>query len=142
MDLINSVRVRSGLKALAVDSMDTELAASRSKDMRDRNYFSHYTPENVSPADQARKMGIKYTSLGENIAYGEHNAIFAHEAFMDSPEHRSNVLMAKYTKIGYGRGVRRVDVCDTDRHLHKIALLSSSMHSAGEYSPAVAISVR
>jgi uncharacterized protein YkwD len=104
VDLINSIRVRSGLKKLAVNSLDAQLAVSRSTDMRDRDYFSHYTPapENLSPSDQAKSMGIKYSSLGENIAYGDHNAILAHEAFMNSAGHRSNVLKAKYTKIGAG----------------------------------------
>jgi uncharacterized protein YkwD len=104
VDLINSIRVRNGLKALATDKMDSRLAVSRSSDMRDRNYFSHYTPapNSLSPFDQAKRMGIKFTSMGENIAYGDHNAIIAHEAFMNSAGHRYNVLSAKYKKIGAG----------------------------------------
>lgn len=103
VDLINAVRVRSGLKKLVTDSKNTKLAVSRSKDMRDRNYFDHYTPApRLSPLDQARRMGIKYSSFGENIAFGDHNAILAHEAFMNSPGHRSNVLKANYTKVGAG----------------------------------------
>jgi uncharacterized protein YkwD len=102
VDLVNSIRVRNGLKKLTVDSKDTALAVSRSKDMRDRNYFDHYTPDNKSPDDQAKKMGMKYTLLGENIAYGNHNAMLAHEAFMDSAGHRSNILRSNFTKIGAG----------------------------------------
>lgn len=104
VDLINAVRARSGLKTLKTDTLNTRLAVSRSKDMRDRNYFDHYTPSpaRLSPLDQARKMGIRYSSFGENIAYGDHNAIFAHEAFMNSTGHRSNVLKSNYTKIGAG----------------------------------------
>jgi uncharacterized protein YkwD len=104
VDLINAIRVRSGLKKLTSDSLDTKLAVSRSKDMRDRDYFDHFTPapDRLSPADQARKMGIRFSSLGENIAYGDHNAILAHEAFMNSSDHRSNVLRASYKKVGAG----------------------------------------
>jgi uncharacterized protein YkwD len=102
VDLINAVRVRSGYRKLAVNKQNEMLAVSRSLDMRERDYFSHYTPEKLSPFDQAKRMGIKYSSMGENIAYGDTNAIFAHEAFMNSTGHRSNVLKSKYTKVGAG----------------------------------------
>lgn len=102
VDLINAIRVRSGLRALKTDNLDTKLAVSRSQDMRDRNYFSHYTPQKVSPFTQAKRMGIKYKSMGENIAFGNHNAIITHEAFMNSSGHRKNVLKSVYTKIGAG----------------------------------------
>lgn len=104
VDLINASRVRRGLGKLTADTMNGRLALSRSADMRDRNYFDHYTPapERLSPFDQARQMGIRFTSMGENIAFGDHNAIFAHEAFMNSSGHRNNVLKSTYTKIGAG----------------------------------------
>lgn len=104
VDLTNAIRVRRGLKALSVDGQNAALALSRSNDMRDRNYFDHMTPDSVSPADQARAMGISYLSLGENIAYGHRDAIFASERFMNSAGHRVNVLK-DYTKIGVGVAV-------------------------------------
>ena len=102
VDLVNAIRVRSGLRALKTDKLNTKLAVSRSQDMVARNYFSHYTPQGVSPFTQAKKLGIKYRSMGENIAFGNHNAIITHEAFMNSSSHRSNVMKPAYTKIGAG----------------------------------------
>jgi hypothetical protein len=104
IDLINAIRVRSGYRKLAVNTQNANLALQRSTDMRDRDYFDHYTPapEKLSPAVQAKKLGIKYKSLGENISYGDHNAILAHEAFMNSSGHRANILKSSYTKIGAG----------------------------------------
>ncbi len=104
VDLTNSIRVRRGLPALKVATPNTKLATSRSTDMRNRNYFDHYTPEKVSPAQQAKRMGLSYLKLGENIAYGHRDAIFAHERFMNSSGHRVNVLK-DYTKIGVGVAV-------------------------------------
>lgn len=104
VDLTNAIRVRRGLKALTVDDQNAALAFSRSNDMRNRNYFDHITPDNVSPADQAKSMGIGYVSLGENIAYGHRDAIFASERFMNSAGHRANVLK-DYAKIGVGVAV-------------------------------------
>ncbi len=104
VDLVNASRVRRGLKKLTVDTKTAKLALSRSVDMRNRNYFDHYTPapQRLSPFDQARRMGIRFSSMGENIAYGDHNAIFAHESFMNSSSHRNIVLRSVYTKIGTG----------------------------------------
>lgn len=104
VDLTNAIRVRHGLKALQVVDLNTKLALSRSTDMRDRNYFDHITPDSLSPADQAKRMGISYVSLGENIAYGHRDAIFASERFMNSEGHRANVLK-DYTKLGVGVAV-------------------------------------
>ena len=102
VDLVNASRARRGLKVLKTDTMNTKLAVSRSADMRNRNYFSHYTPEKKSPFDLAKKMGIKYKSMGENIAFGNRNAMLAHETFMNSSGHRSNILKSVYTKVGAG----------------------------------------
>lgn len=102
VDLINATRARNNLRTLKVKASMTRLALSRSTDMRDRDYFSHYTPQGVSPFTQARKMGIRYKSFGENIAYGNHNAIFAHESFMNSAGHRSNILKSNYNYVGTG----------------------------------------
>ncbi len=104
VDLTNAIRVRNGLKALKTNADNTELARLRSKDMVKRNYFSHYTPapEKKNVFQIAKSMGVKYTSMGENIAFGNHNAIFAQESFMNSSGHRSNLLRSKYTKVGSG----------------------------------------
>lgn len=102
IDLVNAARARNGLKTLSSDALSNRLAISRSNDMVARDYFSHYTPENKSPMDLAQEMGFRYTSFGENIAYGNNNAMLAHESFMNSAGHRSNVLKSAYTKIGAG----------------------------------------
>jgi ABC-type multidrug transport system fused ATPase/permease subunit len=41
-------------------------------------------------------------TIFENIAYGNHNAIFAHESFMNSAGHRSNILKSNYSYVGTG----------------------------------------
>lgn len=102
LDLVNSIRIRNGLKKLAADAKNTRLATARCKDMRDRDYFSHFTPEGLSPFDQARKMGIRFKSMGENIAFGNHTAIFCHEQLMNSAGHRAIILKPSYTKLGVG----------------------------------------
>jgi len=100
-DLVNSIRARNGLNTLSHYGKAAAFALTRSEDMRDRAYFSHYTPEGNSPAFLARKYGITYRTLCENIAYGHRNAINAFEAFMNSKGHRKNILN-KVKQIGVG----------------------------------------
>lgn len=100
MDLVNAARARAGLGKLASDAKLVKLAAARCADMRDRNYFSHITPEGKTPFDLARAAGIRFKSMGENIAYGNHSAILAHESFMNSKGHKDNILKKVYKKIG------------------------------------------
>jgi len=102
VDLVNSIRARRGLKTLGFSSAASKLALFRSEDMRDRNYFSHYTPEGKSPATLAKTMSIPFKSLGENIASGHRDAISAFEAFMNSKGHRENIIDKDYDKMGAG----------------------------------------
>ena len=102
IDLVNSMRARKGLTILTEYGKANELAMFRSTDMRDRGYFSHYSPEGKSPAYFAAQRGIKIRSLCENIACGHRTAISAFEAFMNSKGHRNNVLYKKVKQIGAG----------------------------------------
>lgn len=101
-DLVNAARARAGLGKLAADTRLGKLAAARTADMRDRDYFSHVNPDKKNPFDLARAAGIRFKSMGENIAYGHHSPIFAHESFMNSTGHRNNILKKVYRKLGTG----------------------------------------
>jgi uncharacterized protein YkwD len=80
--------------------------SGRSDDMIRRNYFAHPIlgcGEYVFSMMQA--YGIRYTSAGENIGWesGAGNpASYINLAFMNSSDHRSNILDARYTEMGVG----------------------------------------
>jgi uncharacterized protein YkwD len=99
-DLVNAARAVRRVATVKWDGQLAGLAAFRSTDMRDRDYFDHYSPEGTSPAGYASQMGIKYKKLGENISCGHKNAIAAHEGFMNSKGHRDNLLNKAYNKLG------------------------------------------
>ncbi|MGI6169734.1 MAG: CAP-associated domain-containing protein [Christensenellales bacterium] len=101
-DIINAKRAVAGLKPLEFTPAGANFAASRSADMRKRQYFSHYTPEGLSPATQASRRGFTYKSMGENIGLGHRNAIILNERLMNSSGHRSNILKSSYTHLGVG----------------------------------------
>jgi uncharacterized protein YkwD len=81
----------------------------RSDDMIQRNYFAHPIlgcGQLVFSMMQA--FGIHYRSAGENIGWvsnegsGNAAADYINGAFMNSPDHRSNILDSNYTEMGAG----------------------------------------
>ncbi|MBY2477124.1 peptidase [Clostridioides difficile] len=101
IDLVNSVRNQRSLNSLRYSEQATLSSRKHSKDMRDNNFFDHINKNDETPFDRMKREGIVYTSAGENIAAGQINAIYAHEAWMNSEGHRKNIL-GNYNNIGVG----------------------------------------
>ncbi|GKX29991.1 hypothetical protein SH1V18_24710 [Vallitalea longa] len=99
--LINQSRQQNGLKPLVADNQLSEVARIKSKDMIDNNYFSHNSPTYGDPFKMLKDFGIQYLSAAENIA-GNKSVEEAHEALMNSPGHRKNILNPEFTHIGIG----------------------------------------
>jgi uncharacterized protein YkwD len=106
--LINQARASAGLGALKVDSDLTSVARWRSKDMWDRNYFSHTipSPPGGNVFDELKRRGICYTAAAENI--GENNypddqtTSVNFNGWMNSSGHGAIILSSSYTHIGVG----------------------------------------
>jgi len=99
--LINEERAKEGLKPLVADTQLREVARMHSRDMFARSYFSHITPDGLSPFDRIRHANISFRTAGENLALAQTLAI-AHQGLMDSPGHRANILKASFGRVGIG----------------------------------------
>ncbi|MCG8641170.1 MAG: CAP domain-containing protein, partial [Desulfobacterales bacterium] len=99
--LVNYERQKIGLEPLAIDLQLVKLAREKAEDIIINNYFDHYSPTLGSPFEQMREAGIDYAHAGENLA-GSPTALEAHEALLNSPGHRANILKDRYTHIGIG----------------------------------------
>jgi uncharacterized protein YkwD len=104
--LTNRSRAAAGLRSLRVDSTLTSVARWRSKDMITRDYFSHDIPGYGSVFKRLDAKGYCYKVAGENIGwnnYPDDTATAAiHKMFMDSTEHRRNILGRAWDVIGVG----------------------------------------
>jgi uncharacterized protein YkwD len=106
--LLNGDRVNNGLSPLAQNSTLVSLARWRSKDMIQRDYFSHTilgTSWQVYHYMDA--AGLKYVWAGENIGWNNgysdaDSPIKMNEGFMGSTEHRANILQPSWTHGGVG----------------------------------------
>ncbi|MGH2541384.1 MAG: CvpA family protein, partial [Ardenticatenaceae bacterium] len=99
--MLNAERAAAGVPPLQMDPTLTEVARQHSRDMFERGYFSHATPEGFSPFDRMRAHGIHYLTAGENLAHASTLTI-AHTGLMNSPGHRANILRPAYGRVGIG----------------------------------------
>jgi len=103
---INALRRQHGLVPLRFSSSLSAAARHHSRDMASRGYFSH-TSANGSSFDRriARfyPMGrSRYWSVGENLLWSspDVDAGGALTMWINSPEHRKNMLTARWREVG------------------------------------------
>lgn len=100
-EFTNNERGKRGLTLLTWDEKLTEIARFHAQDMFSRGYFSHYTPEELSPFDRLESGGAHFFVGGENLALAP-NVVLAHQGLMASEGHRENILSPHFSKIGIG----------------------------------------
>lgn len=98
---VNTERVKAGLNLLAFDDALRDVARAHSRDMFKRGYFSHYTPDGLSPFDRMSEANIDFLNAGENLALAPTTSL-AMQGLMNSPGHRANILSPTFNKIGVG----------------------------------------
>jgi uncharacterized protein YkwD len=99
--LVNAERMKLGLRALLFDKEMLPVARAHSTDMFARGYFSHQTPDSLSPSDRVKKAGVRFRIMGENLALGQTLTI-CHRGLMNSPGHKANILNPAYGRVGIG----------------------------------------
>ena len=99
--LVNHERELAGAKALVWDENLAKVGRAHSRDMFEKGYFSHYSPEGEDVGDRLLKNGINYSYAGENLALAP-NVQRAHTGLMNSPGHKRNILDPAFRKIGIG----------------------------------------
>jgi uncharacterized protein YkwD len=101
LQLVNEERASKGLRPLRADPELTEVARAHSRDMLARGYFSHVSPEGKDPFDRIRQAQVSYLTAGENLALAPTLSL-AHQALMNSPGHRANILRPAFGRVGIG----------------------------------------
>lgn len=99
--LVNEERRSQGFSSLDGNDKLTEVARKHCKDMFARGYFSHYTPEGLTPFDRMAQGDVYFTYAGENLALAP-NVTMAMQGLMKSPGHRANILSPNSGKVGIG----------------------------------------
>ncbi|GAA2593075.1 CAP domain-containing protein [Streptomyces lienomycini] len=101
LKLVNDERARSGCSPVAANSALRELAEDFSRSMATQGFFDHTDPGGKTPWDRAEAAGISGLG-GENIARGQADAQAVMDAWMNSPDHRANILNCDFKTLGVG----------------------------------------
>ena len=109
----NEQRRLNGLSPLALNATVGSIARAHSSDMLANNYFAHNDLSGCSPSCRLTNAGYDWQAMGENIyemsgynldAAGTANQIV--QGWMNSPEHKANILNGSYTQTGVGIAVQ------------------------------------
>ena len=111
LTLVNAARTEADLPELEPSDILNRAAQDHAADMLARDYHDHVSPEGDNPFDRFIAAGGSSWALsGENIATcdgcpvppdaGRVRAF--HEGWMQSPDHRENILSDGYDSFGFG----------------------------------------
>lgn len=100
IELANQSRAAAGEEPLTENALLSAAAAAKAEDMLKNDYFGHTSPAGVKPWHWVTEAGYGYQYAGENLAINYHEAEAQHQAWMESPTHRANILSPRYTEIG------------------------------------------
>jgi len=129
---LNRDRVAAGLAALAWEDRLAQVARAHSQEMRRTHVVAHVSPSTGSVADRVRAARIKTPLVLENLAraYGVGEA---HDALMNSPGHRANLMSRAATHGGIG-----IVFGDEDAGRHEMFVTQLFMRVQPTLDPAAA----
>lgn len=111
LELANAARAEAGLAELEPSEILNRAAQVHAADMVARDFYDHVTPEGDTPFDRFVAAGGNSWALsGENIASCEgcpsppdRGRVRAfHKGWMQSPDHRQNILSTGFDSFGFG----------------------------------------
>lgn len=103
VDKINYERTVAGVEPLIENKLLDQSAKAKACDMVEKKYWSHYSPDGVSPWKFIEDAGYKYITAGENLIRNVESDEDGMRLIMNSVAHKNNVLKPTYKNVGIGR---------------------------------------
>ena len=100
--LTNAERATAGLPALQRDARLDEAAQTQACRMAERERLSHRGSWFAGLGRRLRRVDYPYAAAVENIGEGHRDAAEIVRGWMESPEHRVNMLSRQITDAGFG----------------------------------------
>lgn len=98
----NQQRAGNSVGTLSLNSQLDQAAQAKANDMVTQDYWAHNNPQGKTPWQFIQDAGYSYQTAGENLAYGFDTSGDTITGWMNSPEHRANILNASYVDVGFG----------------------------------------
>lgn len=100
ISLTNQTRQALGLGTLSESKTLNQAAYLKAKDMIEKNYFNHKSPQGITPWYWFGQAGYTYKYAGENLAIGFFDSTEVYNAWLNSPSHKDNIINANYKETG------------------------------------------
>lgn len=97
----NEVREGDGMNPLALNEKLSIAATMKAQDMLRDQYWAHVAPDGTTPWEWFKLSGYNYGVAGENLARGFQTASGVTTAWMNSTQHRANLLNPDYKDVGF-----------------------------------------
>lgn len=101
LEQTNKERKINGLTELRLDSKLSHAANLKVKDMFKNQYWGHVSPDGTEPWYWLIESGYGYSKAGENLARNFYSAEAVSMAWMESADHRRNILEPEFTEVGF-----------------------------------------
>ncbi|KAL3674245.1 hypothetical protein V7S43_000203 [Phytophthora oleae] len=92
LEFVNEQRSANGLSSLCMNTKLASSALRHSKDMAVNNYMAHNGSDGSTMEERITQAGFDWTAVGENVAAGQETVSDVMTAWMNSPEHKANIL--------------------------------------------------
>jgi hypothetical protein len=102
LESTNQRRQSGGQPDLRLNEQLAKAAQAKASDMVSQDYWSHATPDGKQPWYFIEKSGYEYSKAAENLAYGFGGNDSAISGWMNSPQHRANILDGALKEVGFG----------------------------------------
>lgn len=100
--LVNEVRVGMGLAPVKLKAKLSRVAQNHAAEMFTNNFLEHTDITGREPSDRVRASSIFFSSVSENIARGQETPEQVMNAWMNSPDHKANIVNAASKNLGVG----------------------------------------
>jgi hypothetical protein len=100
--LTNEARIIEGATILSENTLLTQAATLKARDMAEKGYFAHTSPEGRTPWYWFNLVGYQYAYAGENLAVNFSDSADVTAAWLNSPSHKANIVSRNYREIGTG----------------------------------------
>lgn len=99
---VNAERKQRWIEELSFSDTLNKIAQDHAEYMVINDHFSHVTRDGVGPDIRAERAWYDYQFIGENIAFGQTSVSQVMREWMDSFDHRVNILDEDYTEFWFG----------------------------------------
>ena len=101
LEQTNQTRSRAGEPNLIINDKLNQAAYLKAQDMFAKQYWAHNSPDGTEPWKWLGDVGYNYNEAGENLAKNFTSTNGVMTAWMDSPEHKANILKDSYSDVGF-----------------------------------------